>query len=152
MVLGSFVVPNRGNCAYKDFMIPCLRERKQDIYYLKIPYVVKSGTWLFNEVVKNLIMKAHIIIKVKNLDFILAMGNIQTEIYHEIALMYTWHIFFLIRLREASHGDGYSADCSISWAYKLTLDIIKLETANAHWLKYMERIFLSICKLLKKIS
>lgn len=51
--------------------------------------MVKSGTWLFNEVVKNLIMKAHIIIKVKKLDFIPAMGNIQTEIYHETALMYT---------------------------------------------------------------
>lgn len=39
--------------------------------------MVKSRTWLVNEVGKNLIMKAHIIVKVKIWNFG-AMGNIKT--------------------------------------------------------------------------
>lgn len=119
----SFVVLKGGQCAYKAFMIPCLRER----HILTKEFQI----WLFNKMVKNLNLKVDIIIKVKKLDFILAIRTIQTNLSWDCFDVHMAYIFH-IHQREANHGIGFSADYPPPWVNKLSLDIIKLEIDNAY--------------------
>lgn len=81
--------------------------------------------------VKNLNLKVDIIIKVKKLDFILAIRTIQTNLSWDCFDVHMAYIFH-IHQRETNHGIGFSADYPPPWVNKLSLDIIKLEIDNAY--------------------